>query len=204
MAALLGETVGEQVGYQVRFERRISQRTRIEVITEGILTRRIQSDPGLDGVGLVIFDEFHERNLQSDLGLALTLDGAATLRPELRLLVMSATLDAEPLARLLGGATIVRGEGRGFPVVIHYAERPPNPDPVQAMTAGIRAALLEHEGDILAFLPGTGEINRCVEQLTRLTDRSRIKSRHPAAPWKPPDGRTGPSTVCLAPPGDDV
>jgi ATP-dependent helicase HrpB len=169
MAGLLGEPLGERVGYQVRFERRISQDTRIEVITEGILTRRIQSDPGLDGVGLVIFDEFHERNLQSDLGLALTLDVAAHLRPELRLLVMSATLDAEPVAKLLGDATIVRGAGRSFPVAIHYAERLPNPDPVQSMIAGIGAALSGHEGDILAFLPGTGEINRCVEQLARFT-----------------------------------
>ncbi|AFL74360.1 ATP-dependent helicase HrpB [Thiocystis violascens] len=167
MAALLGESLGERVGYQVRFERRIGQGTRIEVITEGILTRRIQSDPGLDGVGLIVFDEFHERNLQSDLGLALALDVVANLRPELRLLVMSATLDAEPVARLLGGAPIVRGAGRSFPVAVQYAERTPGSDPVQTTVAGIRAALAEHDGDILAFLPGAGEIDRCVEQVAR-------------------------------------
>ena len=170
MAALLGESLGERVGYQVRFERRIGQGTRIEVITEGILTRRLQSDPELDGVGLIVFDEFHERNLQSDLGMALALDVVANLRPELRLLVMSATLDAEPVARLLGGAPIVRGAGRSFPVAVQYAERTPGPDPVQTTVAGIRAALAEHDGDILAFLPGAGEIDRCVEQLARGAD----------------------------------
>ncbi len=170
MAAMLDEPVGERVGYQVRFERRVGPRTRIEVITEGILTRRLQSDPGLDGIGLLIFDEFHERNLQSDLGLALALDVAANLRPDLRLLAMSATLDAAPVAQILGDAPIIRGEGRSYPVEIRYAERTPDADPVRAMVAGVRAALSEHEGDILAFLPGVGEINRCVEQLARLAD----------------------------------
>ena len=169
MAAMLDEPVGERVGYQVRFERRSGPRTRIEVVTEGILTRRLQSDPGLEGVGLLIFDEFHERNLHSDLGLALALDVIANLRPELRLLVMSATLDAEPVARLLGGAAIVRGDGRSFPVELRYAERAPGPDLVAATCAGVRTALAEQEGDLLVFLPGAGEIARCAERLADLS-----------------------------------
>ena len=165
MASVLGGLIGEQVGYQVRFERRIGQETKIEVITEGILTRRLQSDPGLDGVGLVIFDEFHERNLQSDLGLALCLDVAANLRPDLRLLVMSATLDTEPVAELLGGAPIIRGEGQCFPVTVLYADREHAQDVVQSVVGGIRRALTETDGDILAFLPGAGEIDRCRHRL---------------------------------------
>lgn len=168
MAGLLDEPPGERVGYQIRFERRAGPRTRIEVITEGILTRRLQADPSLEGVGLVIFDEFHERNLPSDLGLALTLDSVRALRPELRLLVMSATLDPDPIAALLGEAAILRGEGRAFPVEIRQAERAPDNDPVRALVAGVRRALAEEAGDILAFLPGAGEINRALESLRAL------------------------------------
>lgn len=115
MAALLGEAVGETVGYRVRFEHKVSARTRIEVVTEGILTRRLQSDPELSGVGLVIFDEFHERHLHSDLSLALCLDAGEALRDDLSLLVMSATLDGAAIARLLD-APILTSEGRAFPV----------------------------------------------------------------------------------------
>jgi ATP-dependent helicase HrpB len=165
LADQLGEPLGERVGYQIRFERRIGPRTRIEVVTEGILTRRLQNDPTLDGVGLVIFDEFHERGLASDLGLALTLDSARGLRPDLRLLVMSATLEAEPVAELLGNARILRAEGRSFPVEIRYAERTPDSDPVRALVAGARQALAEETGDILAFLPGAREIERVREAL---------------------------------------
>ena len=168
MADRLGEPLGEQVGYQIRFERRIGPRTRIEVVTEGILTRRLQSDPTLDGIGLVIFDEFHERGLPSDLGLALTLDSVRGLRPDLRLLVMSATLEAEPVAELLGDASILRAEGRSFPVEIRYAERTPDSDPVRALVAGARQALAEETGDILAFLPGAREIERAREALASL------------------------------------
>lgn len=170
MASLLGEPVGERVGYQVRFERRVSPRTRVEVVTEGILTRRLQRDPDLQGIGLVIFDEFHERNLQSDLGLALTLDVVQNLRPELRLLVMSATLDSEPLAAVLDEAEIIRGEGRSFPVEVRYCDHARDTDAVGSAIAGVRRALAEDVGDILVFLPGTGEISRCVEQLDRLSD----------------------------------
>ncbi|HYN77152.1 MAG TPA: ATP-dependent helicase HrpB [Lamprocystis sp. (in: g-proteobacteria)] len=164
MADQLGEPVGETVGYQVRFERRIGPRTRIQVVTEGILTRRLQSDPGLDGVALLIFDEFHERSLQADLGLALALDLADALRPDLRILIMSATLDAEAAARLLGDVPVVRATGRSFPVEIRYADRAPH-DPLAAMEQAIRRALLDQAGDLLAFLPGVGEIERVRRRL---------------------------------------
>ncbi len=168
MAHLLGEGLGETLGYQVRFERRIGPRTRVEVLTEGILTRRLQQDPELTGVGLLIFDEFHERSLQADLGLALALDAASALRPDLRILIMSATLDTEAASRLLGDAPIVRGEGRAYPVELIYAERSPGPDSVEAVVAGVRRALAEHQGDLLAFLPGAGEIERARERLAGL------------------------------------
>jgi ATP-dependent helicase HrpB len=162
MAAQIGEPVGATVGHQVRFERRIGSATRIQVVTEGILTRRIQADPELAGIGLVVFDEFHERSLNTDLGLALTLDTAA-LREDLRILVMSATLQAADVARLLGGTggpvPIIEGQGRGHPVSIRHVERTPS-DPVAAMAPAIRSALGEHPGDLLAFLPGASEIAR--------------------------------------------
>src|SRR3546814_919867 len=116
MASLLGESVGETVGYQIRFERRVSNKTRIEVITEGLLTRRLQADADLPGVGVVIFDEFHERSLDADLALALTLDARANLNPDLRVLVMSATLDTARVCDLLGGAPLIESGGRMFPV----------------------------------------------------------------------------------------
>jgi ATP-dependent helicase HrpB len=168
MAGLLGERVGETLGYQVRFERRIGPRTRVEVVTEGILTRRLQQDPELFGVGLLIFDEFHERSLQADLGLALALDVVAGLRPDLRLLIMSATLDTGAAARLLGGAPVIQGEGRAWPVEITYAERTLGPDPVEAVVTAVRQALARHDGDILAFLPGAGEIERARTRLVTL------------------------------------
>ncbi len=115
MAEIRGEAVGETVGYAIRFDRRITHKTRIEVVTEGILTRRLQSDPALETVGLVIFDEFHERHLHSDLALALCRDAQQGLRPDLKLLVMSATLDAAPVARLLNNAPLLASEGRRYP-----------------------------------------------------------------------------------------
>jgi ATP-dependent helicase HrpB len=168
MAAMLGETVGQTVGHQVRFERRIGPDTRIQVLTEGILTRRIQSDPELTGCGLLIFDEFHERSLNADLGLALALDAAA-LRPDLRILVMSATLDTAAVAALLGGAPIIEGRGRSHPVTIEHLERPAA-DPLAEMPAAIRRALAGHDGDVLAFLPGAAEINRVAARLDGLPD----------------------------------
>ncbi|HEU4454263.1 MAG TPA: DEAD/DEAH box helicase, partial [Longimicrobium sp.] len=120
MARMLGERVGETVGYRIRMETRVGPATRIEVVTEGVLTRMLQSDAALEGVGIVIFDEFHERSLHADLGLALTLQSRAVLRDDLRVLVMSATLDGGPVAALLGGAPVVTSEGRGFPVDVRY------------------------------------------------------------------------------------
>jgi ATP-dependent helicase HrpB len=122
MSALIGQSVGEDVGYQVRFERKLSSTTRIEVLTEGLLVRRLQSDPELDGIGLVIFDEFHERHVQTDLSLALCLDVVKALRDDLRLLVMSATLDAETLCDLLQGEAVT-APGREHPVSCHYDVR---------------------------------------------------------------------------------
>lgn len=165
MASTLGEDAGETVGYAIRFERRVSNKTRVEVVTEGILTRRIQNDPLLEGVGLVIFDEFHERNLNSDLALSLCLDAQRGLRPDLKILVMSATLDCAPVAGLLGNAPIVSSEGRSFPVDIRYEERDPEGKLPVMVASAVKRALSETEGDILAFLPGVGEIRRCKEIL---------------------------------------
>lgn len=160
MAALLGEAVGETVGYQIRFDRQVSARTRIEVLTEGILTRRLQGDPALEGVGLVIFDEFHERSLVADLALALCLDSQRSLRPELRLLVMSATLDGVAVARLLGDAPIVTSEGRAYPVSRHYLARDPDGLDLNSVVRAVLHALARHSGDLLVFLPGSNEIRR--------------------------------------------
>lgn len=159
LAAELGEAVGETVGYRIRFENRVSARTRIEVVTEGILTRRLQRDPELEGVGLVIFDEFHERHLQSDLALALCVDAQRGLREDLRLLVMSATLDGGPVARLLD-APVVTSEGRAYPVDIRYLPADPQGPLPEVVRGAVRRALAETDGDLLAFLPGAGEILR--------------------------------------------
>jgi len=155
IASLLGEKVGDTVGYQIRF---IGPATRIEVVTEGLLTRRLQADPELPGVGLVIFDEFHERSLDADLALALALDARENLNPDLRLLVMSATLDTQRVAALLDDAPIVTAGGTLFPVDVRY--RAPRADtPMdEALANAVLTALGETEGDILAFLPGTREI----------------------------------------------
>src|SRR6266851_5322490 len=166
MAAMLGERVGETVGYRTRLDTRVSAATRIEVVTEGILIRMIQDDPALDGVGLVIFDEFHERSLDADLGLALTLEARRALREDLRLLVMSATLDGEAVARLLGGAPVVSSAGRSFPVAVRHLERPAADRIETAVAAVIRRALVEEEGSVLVFLPGGAEIRRVERLLT--------------------------------------
>ncbi len=165
MAASLGEPVGATVGYRVKMDTRVGTQTRIEVITEGVLTRMLQADPALEGVGLVIFDEFHERSLHSDLGLALCLQSQAILRDDLRLLVMSATLDAEPVAALLGGAPIVISEGRSFPVETRYLERKWDGSLETVVVRTILAALQQDDGDILVFLPGAAEIRRVEQNL---------------------------------------
>ncbi len=156
MAQLCGEAVGQTVGYQVRFDRKIGPRTRVEVLTEGLLTRRLQADPELPGVGLVIFDEFHERSLEADLALALTADARANLRTDLRVLVMSATLNAERVSALLGDAPVVRSDGRMYPVSVVY--RPTTAPLAEAVAAAALSALADDAGDILAFLPGAREI----------------------------------------------
>jgi ATP-dependent helicase HrpB len=165
MAELAGGEVGGLVGYQVRFERRISPGTRVEVLTEGVLTRRLQSDPELEGVGLLIFDEFHERSLHADLALALALDVVRSLRPDLRVLVMSATLDAEPVSALLGSAAVVRTGGRQYPVEVRYLAQPcAGPLPAAAERT-VRRVLAEEAGDVLVFLPGGGEIRGLLDRL---------------------------------------
>jgi len=167
MAHLLGEEVGATVGYRTRDERRVGRGTRIEVVTEGILTRRLQADPELPGTSLVVFDEVHERSLQGDLGLALCLEVRGSIRPDLRLLAMSATVDGERLAALLGRggrpAPVVRSEGRAFPVDIRWVPAPPRvkPNLAQHVAATVARALAEvPDGDVLAFLPGAADIRR--------------------------------------------
>jgi ATP-dependent helicase HrpB len=172
MASLLGEKPGGRVGYRIRGEAVAG--SRIEVVTEGILTRMLQSDPSLAGVSAVIFDEFHERSLHADLGLALTLEAQGALREDLRVLVMSATLDAAAVAALMGGAPVVRSEGRMYPVETRWLERPwrapgaRGPRFEDAMAELIEAAMAEAPGDALAFLPGAGEIRRVEAKLGRL------------------------------------
>ncbi|MGE4544603.1 MAG: ATP-dependent helicase HrpB [Pedobacter sp.] len=165
MAACLGEEVGQTVGYAIRFERRSTAATRLEVVTEGVLTRRLQVDPTLEGVGLVIFDEFHERNLHSDLALALCRDAQLGLREDLKLLVMSATLDGEPVARLLGAAPLLSCPGRCHPVEISYLPQDPHGPIAEVAARAVRRAVRETEGDVLVFLPGAAEIVRCRELL---------------------------------------
>lgn len=169
MAESLGEAVGQTVGYRMRGEARVGPATRIEVVTEGILTRMIQSDPELPGVGCLIFDEFHERSLQADLGLALALEIRAALRPDLVLIVMSATLDAAPVATLIG-ADLITSEGRAFPVDTHWLARPTPPTMrLEGAVAGlVRQAVAETTGGVLVFLPGEAEINRVASALSDL------------------------------------
>ncbi len=162
MASELGE--GERVGYRVRFDSKVGRNTRIEVVTEGILTRRLQHDPELNGVGLVIFDEFHERNLHSDLALALCLDAQQGLREDLKLLVMSATLDGDRVARLLD-APLLRSKGHSYPVEHHYLPREPQGRIPEVAASAVVRAVKEESGDILLFLPGAGEIRRTLDLL---------------------------------------
>jgi ATP-dependent helicase HrpB len=219
MASLLGQEVGGTVGYRTRDERRSGPDTRVEVVTEGILTRRLQQDPTLPGVGLVIFDEFHERNLHADLALALTLDARAALRPDLRVLVMSATIDTGRIAALLSSASgaaapVIISEGRAWPVDIRfvppapaarkvgYKGRPgPPPRPgaqvVPATTSAVLRALREEAGDILVFLPGAGDIRR-VESALRapgsgLPDGVDIRPLYGALPIADQDAALAPS-----------
>jgi len=174
MAELLGEQVGDTVGWRTRDDTRVSDRTRIEVITEGILTRRIQRDPNLPGVSAIIFDEFHERSVHADLGLALALEVRESIRPDLRLLVMSATIDAAAVATLVGGddvAPIVECAGRTYPIDIRWRPRKSRDKLERAVRAAVEDAL-DEPGDVLVFLPGVGEIKRTVAELDRNVDAS--------------------------------
>jgi ATP-dependent helicase HrpB len=171
MARTLGEAVGRTVGYRMRLDTRVSRDTRIEVVTEGVLTRMLQADPALEGTALVLFDEFHERSLQADLGLALALDAQANVAPELKLLVMSATLDARSIADSLGGAPVIVAEGRSHPVEVQFVGKgapllPGDPmraglaSPERVLAPVVKRALREQPGDVLVFLPGAAEIRR--------------------------------------------
>jgi ATP-dependent helicase HrpB len=172
MANLLGEAVGHQVGYRVRQDSQVSQHTRIEVITEGILLRRLLRDPALEGVGLIIFDEFHERSMDMDTGLALALQCNELFRDAaqpLRILVMSATLDGQAISSLLQQAPLITSSGRTFPVTTHYGQPYRQQDNlVQRVCQTIGEALTQHDGSVLVFLPGQGEINRVKNQLVQL------------------------------------
>jgi ATP-dependent helicase HrpB len=165
MASLIGEPVGSRIGYRTRLETKVSRATRLTVVTEGVLTRMLQSDPALEGTALVIFDEFHERSLNADLGLALCLDARANLRDDLRVLVMSATLDAVAVAALLDDAPVLSSEGREFPVETRHLHRPDVAGLPQATARTVRHALEADDGDILVFLPGAAEIRRVLRLL---------------------------------------
>ena len=165
MAWMLGEPVGRTVGYRMRFEQKVSAGTRIEVLTEGVLVRRLVDDPGLEGVSVVIFDEFHERNLTTEVALALTREAQQVLRPDLRMLVMSATIDTDALCRDLD-APLVESRGKMFPVEVVRGKEEAKPENAAELVAQtVRLAHRDHAGDILAFLPGEADIRRCAEHL---------------------------------------
>ena len=186
MAKTLGEPLGARVGYRIRGEAKVSAQTRIEVVTEGILTRMLQSDPSLADIGAVIFDEFHERSLQSDLGLALCLETASALREDLVIVVMSATLDATPVATLMGAARVT-SEGRAFPVETRWRDTPlPPKTRIEDVTAQtVLTAMTETEGGVLVFLPGEGEIRRTAALLQgRVPEGVLLRPLYGAMPFK--------------------
>ncbi len=172
MAQSIGEELGGTVGLRTRLETRVSARTRIEVMTEGVLTRMLQADASLADARILIFDEFHERNLNSDLGLALAIESQRALRPDLKILIMSATLELAPLAQLLQDAPLISATGRPFPVTVHYAPVLADRSLEQHMAKVIRTALAAHPGDLLAFLPGAAEIHRVQRALDGHLDRT--------------------------------
>ena len=168
MAATLGEAVGETVGYRVRLDSKVGPRTRIEVVTDGLFLRMLQDDPSLDGIGCVIFDELHERGLETDLSFALVREAQSALREDLRIVAMSATLDPGPVADRLGGAAMIESAGRMFPIETRYLDREPAGRIEDTMASAIRRALGEQGGSALVFLPGVGEIRRVEERLQGL------------------------------------
>jgi ATP-dependent helicase HrpB len=171
MAATLGERVGDTVGFRMRLETRVGKRTRIEVVTEGVFTRMLQSDPALEGIAAVLFDEYHERSLHADVGLAFALDAQRHLAPELRVLAMSATIDGARVAKMLGDAPVIESRGRLFPVDVLYVGKglpalPGGPEPIDLPVArAVHRALTDSTGDLLVFLPGAGEIRRVERRL---------------------------------------
>ncbi|HET9054857.1 MAG TPA: ATP-dependent helicase HrpB [Cyclobacteriaceae bacterium] len=184
MASLHNEEAGETIGYRVRFENKVSARTRVEVVTEGILTRMIQTDNALEDIGLIIFDEFHERSLQADLALALAHQVQGLLRNDLRLLIMSATLDGEKISERLGRAPVLTSEGRQFPVTCIHV--PPDKEAKLAVsvTQTVIKALREQKGDLLVFLPGAGEINRVEQQLNEANIHAMVTPLYGDLPFK--------------------
>lgn len=168
MAALAGEEAGGTFGYATRLDTRRSAATRVTIVTEGILTARLQADPELSGVSALLFDEVHERSLEGDFGLALALDAQAGLRPDLRIVAMSATLDGDRFAALMGGAPVVRSEGRSHPLALRHIGRAAEMRIEEAMAGAIRRAVAEEQGGVLAFLPGVAEIERTAERLGEL------------------------------------
>ncbi|HET9134355.1 MAG TPA: ATP-dependent helicase HrpB, partial [Gemmatimonadales bacterium] len=194
MASLRGERVGETIGFAVRGETAVGPRTRVLVVTEGVLTRRLQDDPALDGVGAVLFDEFHERSLIADTGLALVLGATSVLRDDLAVLVMSATLDGARVAALLGDAPRITSAGRAFPVTTRFA--PPRPDArlEDHVARTVREALADESGSILVFLPGAGEIRRVEERLAgTLPSKVDLYPLHGSLPPAQQDAAIAPS-----------
>jgi len=181
MAKMLGEEIGQTLGYSIRFDSRVSLQTRIEVVTEGVLTRRILTQPTLPDIAMVIFDEFHERSLQTDLALALCLDIRRALRVDLKILVMSATLDSGPVSALLDGSPIITAQGHIYPVEERYCGDRQDQPVTRRVTDVIRRALRETSGDILVFLPGEREIRTVSERLTEMMQSGAINrlSLHP-------------------------
>ncbi len=198
MAATLGEQVGDTVGLRVRFGSKVSKRTRIEVVTEGIFTRLILDDPSLDGIAAVLFDEFHERSLDADLGLALARDAQQGLREDLKLLVMSATIDGARVASLLDGAPVVESEGRSFPVDMRYLGRDPRARIENQVADAVERALRAETGSALVFLPGAGEIRRTE---TLLKERVRDANVDIVALYGALDMREQDRAISPSPPG---
>jgi ATP-dependent helicase HrpB len=178
MASARREKPGETIGYATRLDSRVGKGTRVIVMTHGVFLSRIQADPELAGVSAVLFDEVHERSLDNDLALALALDAASALRDDLRLVAMSATLDVERFRRLLGDPPTIVSEGKSFPLEIHYAGRDGAVRIEPQMASAIRAALAEHEGSLLAFLPGVAEIERTAEALGNLAADVELHKLH--------------------------